>query len=185
MRTGTRAHAHTPHALTAVYACGLAFLKPQPPGAVGKNHQLGHHQIQRFAARASLSDDPQVLALAFKFQVPINATRRLGTAAALFSLCQPRLGKTPQKSDLVSTRHRKRTVLDRFSSDFLMNQVVAQIVLDGDFLHARFGGLNSHRFVVDRHIQRHAGHAFAFVKAGALDPAFRKHRRLHARSIDR
>ena len=185
MRTGTCAHAHATHTLTAVNPRRLAFLKPQSPGTVGKNHQFGHHQVKRLTACTALADDAQVFSLAFKFQIPINASGLFGASAALFSLGQTGLGKPPQKADFVRTRHRQRSVFNRLRRDFLMNQVVAQIVLDGDFLHARFGGLHRHRFIVNGHIERHAGHALAFVKAGAFDPAFRKHRCLHAGRIDR
>ena len=79
MRASDRAHADAAHSLAAVDAGRAVLFKPLAPDAVRENHGLSHHEVERFAAPASLHVNDGVFALTLQ----IKGVGPLGTILAV------------------------------------------------------------------------------------------------------
>ena len=89
------------------------LLKPLTPDAVRENHGFSHHEVERFAAAASLHVNDGVFAFTLKIKEPVNLSLHLGAAPDGFAFRLQVLREVPEVADILRVRNRERTGLNR------------------------------------------------------------------------
>jgi hypothetical protein len=139
MRASDRAHADAAHSLAAVDAGRAVLFKPLAPDAVRENHGLSHHEVERFAAPASLHVNDGVFALTLQIKEPVNLSLHLRASPHGLALRLQVLREVPEVADILRVRNRERAGLNRLFRHLFIPLVVTEVVAHPDPLKPRIG----------------------------------------------